>query len=251
MLKFDLHTHTIASGHAFNTVFELAREAGVKGIDTIAITDHGPSMEGASHLGYFEMLGQIPEKIDGVNIITGCESNIVDIEGKIDLPSDIQSSLNLVMAGLHKRTPFPEKTTLAQNTEAIINAIEKNCIHIISHPYRPEFPIDIEKVYDIAIKHNVLLELNLSLLERYCSSAELLEQIDSMIRLTKENGRKLVVSSDCHISTKLGDDSILKRIKLEIPQNLILGGEGGYQEIQDFLKNKRGDNIKNKKEVLS
>jgi putative hydrolase len=200
-------------------------------------------MEGAPHLGYFEMLGQIPEKIEGVHIITGCESNIVNIEGAIDLPSDIQSSLNLVMAGLHKRTPFPDKTNSAQNTEAIINAIRNNRVHIISHPYRPEFPTNIEKICTAAIERNVLLELNLSLLERYSFSTELLEQIDLMIKLTEENGRKLVISSDCHISTKLGDDSILKRLKLEIPRNLILGEEGGYQEIQDFLNNKNRSNI--------
>ncbi len=241
MLKFDLHTHTIASGHAFNTVFELAKEASIRKINAIAITDHGPSMEGASHSGYFEMLEQIPKKLYRVNIITGCESNIIDTKGKIDLSFDLQNSLGLVMAGLHKRTPFPEKTTIVQNTDAIINAIKKNRIHVISHPYRLEFPIDIERVYKVAVEYNVLLELNLSLLNRYLSSDKLLDQVHLMIKLAKENNRKIVVSSDCHISTKLGDDSILKHIKLEIPQKLILGGEGGYQEIKKFLKNKKNN----------
>lgn len=239
MLKFDLHTHTIASGHAFNTVFELAQEANTRKMDTIAVTDHGPSMEGASHSGYFEMLEQIPKKLYGINIIAGCESNIIDVNGKIDLPSNLQNNLDLVIAGLHKRTPFPEETAIDQNTDAIINAIKKNHIHIISHPYRLEFPVDIKKVYKFAVEYNVLLELNLSLLDRYHSSKKLLDQVYLMIKLTKENNRKITVSSDCHISTRLGNDSILKHIKLEIPPELILGGEGGCQEIQDFLKSKK------------
>lgn len=239
MLKFDLHTHTIASGHAFNTVFELAKEAKARKMNTIAITDHGPSMEGASHSGYFEMLEQIPKNLYGVNVVTGCESNIVGIDGEIDLSPGLQNNLELVMAGLHKRTPFPEKTTAEQNTDAIINAIKKNHIHIISHPYRLEFPIDIEKISRVAAECNVLLELNISLLDRYQSSKVLLDQVRLMIKLAKEKNQKIVISSDCHISTRLGDDSILKKIDIEVPPGLILGTKGGYQEIKDFLKNKK------------
>lgn len=239
MLKYDLHTHTIASGHAFNTVFELVKEANARKMNTIAITDHGPSMEGASHSGYFEMLEQIPKKLYGVNVITGCESNIVSVEGEIDLSPELQNNLELVIAGLHKRTPFPEKTTVSQNTDAIINAIKKNRIHIVSHPYRLEFPIDIEKVSRVAAEYNVLLELNLSLLDRHQSSKDLLDQVRLMIKLAKENNQKLVISTDCHISTRLGDDSILKKIDIEVSPGLILGAKGGYQEIEDFLKSKK------------
>ena len=29
MLKIDLHVHTVESGHAFNTLYEIAKEAGI------------------------------------------------------------------------------------------------------------------------------------------------------------------------------------------------------------------------------
>ncbi|MCX7658918.1 MAG: PHP domain-containing protein, partial [Oscillospiraceae bacterium] len=40
----DSHTHTISSGHAYSTIQEIAREAAGRGIEMVAITDHGPSM---------------------------------------------------------------------------------------------------------------------------------------------------------------------------------------------------------------
>jgi sRNA-binding carbon storage regulator CsrA len=85
----------------------------------------------------------------------------------------------------------------------------------------------------------VLLELNLSLLNQYYFSDKLLEQIRLMLKLTKKNNKKIVISSDCHIASRLGDDLILNRLGINIPSELILGSEKGYQEIQDFLKLKK------------
>ena len=59
----DLHAHTVASGHAFSTLDELAGVAAVCGLEMIAITDHGPSMEGSPHDGYFEMVGRVPSVV--------------------------------------------------------------------------------------------------------------------------------------------------------------------------------------------
>ena len=50
-MKIDLHIHSIASGHALNTVDEISAYAEKCGMTHIAITDHGPAMEGAPHGG--------------------------------------------------------------------------------------------------------------------------------------------------------------------------------------------------------
>lgn len=235
MLKIDLHIHSIASGHSFNTIFELAAEAAKKDIKCIGIVDHGPSMEGAPHVGYFEMLYKVPKKINGVRVITGCECNIINIDGELDLPVNPRNNLNLVMAGLHKKTPYPENTTVNQNTKAITNAIERNKMHIIVHPYRPEFPIDIKVVMDTARKYNVLMEVNLSLFSRPNISNNFLEQVRLMIKMVQENNQKLIVGTDSHIATNIGDDSILKKFDLNIPPDLILGNKGNYKEVEKFL----------------
>jgi putative hydrolase len=57
----DTHTHTLASGHAYSTIIENAREAGMNGMEAIAMTDHGPAMPGAASLLHFWNLKAIPE----------------------------------------------------------------------------------------------------------------------------------------------------------------------------------------------
>ena len=41
----DLHTHTVASGHAYNTIYEMARSASERGLSLLGITDHGPAID--------------------------------------------------------------------------------------------------------------------------------------------------------------------------------------------------------------
>ena len=40
----DTHTHTIASGHAYNTILEMAKAASEKGIKLLGITAHAKKM---------------------------------------------------------------------------------------------------------------------------------------------------------------------------------------------------------------
>lgn len=44
----DTHTHTIASGHAYNTIDEMTRYAGSIGLLNLAITEHAPQMPEAA-----------------------------------------------------------------------------------------------------------------------------------------------------------------------------------------------------------
>lgn len=40
----DAHTHTIASGHAYSSLQEMAKAAADKGLQVLGITEHGPSV---------------------------------------------------------------------------------------------------------------------------------------------------------------------------------------------------------------
>jgi putative hydrolase len=44
MLKIDLHLHTIASGHAYNTILEYVDQAKKLKMKMIGFADHGPSL---------------------------------------------------------------------------------------------------------------------------------------------------------------------------------------------------------------
>ena len=81
-LVVDTHTHTLSSGHAYSTICENAIEGAKNGIEAIAMTDHGPAMEGATSRLHFWNLNVIPDYINGVRIIKGAEANITDHSGK-------------------------------------------------------------------------------------------------------------------------------------------------------------------------
>ena len=49
----DLHTHTLASTHAYSSLTEMVRAASERGLYAIAITDHGKAMPGSPRDWYF------------------------------------------------------------------------------------------------------------------------------------------------------------------------------------------------------
>ncbi|MDP2234058.1 MAG: PHP domain-containing protein, partial [Actinomycetota bacterium] len=73
-LRADLHTHTIASGHAYSTLTENVRAAREGGLELIAVTDHGPSVPQGAHPWYFWNLKVAPSVLDGVRVLKGCEA---------------------------------------------------------------------------------------------------------------------------------------------------------------------------------
>lgn len=73
----DIHTHTSASGHAYNTIYEMAQSASRKGLALLGISDHGPAMEGSASKHYFRSSRCIPRELYGVKILFGCELNIM------------------------------------------------------------------------------------------------------------------------------------------------------------------------------
>src|SRR3712207_8672658 len=69
----DLHTHTIASGHAYTTLLENAKYASEIGLKILGTTEHGPKMPHAPHIWYFYNYKVLPRKIYGVTMLHGCE----------------------------------------------------------------------------------------------------------------------------------------------------------------------------------
>ena len=61
----DIHTHTVASGHAYSSLQEMVQAAADKGLQMLGITEHGPSIPGTCPLLYFKNIGVIPKEING------------------------------------------------------------------------------------------------------------------------------------------------------------------------------------------
>ena len=95
----DTHTHTLMSGHAASTAMEHIMVAKQKGLRFLAITDHTGIMPGSPNEVYFSTLcNSLPEEYDGVYLLRGCEANIIDANGTLDLPEWILKRLDLVIA---------------------------------------------------------------------------------------------------------------------------------------------------------
>lgn len=117
----DVHTHTVASGHAFSTLQEMAVAASEKGLKLLGITEHAPGIPGTCSPIYFRNLHVVPRRIYGVELLLGAELNIIDYKGTIDMGEEYFPMLDIRIAGIHSLCYKPG--TVEQNTEAMIGAI--------------------------------------------------------------------------------------------------------------------------------
>ena len=140
-LLLDTHCHTISSGHAYSTIKEIAEEAADMGLKLIAMTDHGPDMQGGPDLFHFGNMRVIPEYIKGVRVLKGVEANIMDFEGRLDVPEKYLKKLDIVIASLHEACI--DSGTVEENTRALIGAMSNPFVDIIAHPGNPYYPVDI------------------------------------------------------------------------------------------------------------
>ena len=72
----DVHTHTVASGHAYNSMLEMIHEAQEKGLEVYGITEHAPKMPGTCGEFYFHNLKVVPRKHGDLELLLGVELNI-------------------------------------------------------------------------------------------------------------------------------------------------------------------------------
>jgi putative hydrolase len=203
----DLHTHTVASGHAYSTVNELAHAAGQIGLQALALTDHGPALPGGPHHYHFRAMRFIPKTIAGVRIFRGVEANILDEKGTLDLEQTVLKDLDFVMAGLHENCGF-YGSDINQNTEALLAAMENPRVNCISHPGNPVFPLHNEKIVRGALATGTALEINNSSLSLSRKGSH--DNCAEIARLCARIGAPIMIGSDAHISQGVGvfDDAL-------------------------------------------
>jgi putative hydrolase len=204
-LLADLHTHTIASGHAYSTLTENARAARSYGLELIAITDHGPSVPQGAHPWYFWNMKVIPSVLDGVRILKGCEANLVpDTENGIDLADAILGLLDFVAVGFHPTAGFdvPDR---ARNTEALLRVMANPLVDQITHPgNEDEFPLELDTIVVAAVRHNVILELNAHSFDASSSRSASTGREREFARAAYEAGAAVSIGSDAHYALHVG-----------------------------------------------
>jgi putative hydrolase len=218
MLKIDLHLHTVASRHAYNTIYEYVKHAQKLKMKIIGISDHGPDLDCTlTDDVYFRTMYRIPRFIEGIRVLRGAEASIINTKGEIDISDKAIKKLDYIIAGLHLGSSYKDRGR-SKNTSTVINAIKSGKVDIISHPDEIDILGDIDKIkiYETACKSNVLLELNLSHIMLSKVNDEIISRYKSIVDIAKKYRCKIIIGSDAHCIWEMADDSNLKKIQKQI-----------------------------------
>lgn len=201
-LRGDLHMHTIATDGRADAE-TMARAAQAAGLDYVAITDHSQALAMANGLDerraleHAAQIRALSGRLDGLTVLAGIECDIRP-DGTMDLADECLAQLDVVIASIHSAFNLDE----GRMTERILKAISNPYVDIIGHPTgrlilkRDGYRINLEQVTAAAAQAGVALEIN--------SQVDRLDLDDTMARLAKERGVKLVIDSDAHSPAGLG-----------------------------------------------
>ena len=219
----DLHTHTIASGHAYNTMNEMAKAAADKGLKGLAITEHAPEMPGTCHLYYFQNLRIVPRKRFGIELLLGTELNIMNAEGKVDLSEDVLKTLDIAIASIHIPC-FRDERTVENVTAAYENVMENPYVDIIGHPDDGRYPVDYEQLAKKAKETGTVLEVNNGSLRPGGFRVDTRKNDLKMLEYCKKYEVPVTMGSDAHMDVDLADYSYALPVIEEshFPEELIV-----------------------------
>lgn len=219
----DVHTHSIASGHAYSTLVEMVSEAQNRGLKIFGITEHTPALPGACHSIYFRNLHVVPRQWGDMRLLLGAELNIINSKGDIDLEDEFFPMLDIRIAGIHKLCW--ENGTAEENTEGMIRVIQNPWINVISHPGDGTAELNFEPIVIAAKEHNTLLEINNSSLNpvRGKTHKSIPNNIE-ILNLCKKYEVPVILGSDAHITFDIANyDNILPLLnETEFPEELII-----------------------------
>ena len=202
-MRGDLHMHTTATDGR-DELPAMAAAAHRLGYAYIAITEHSKALAMANgldehraleHAGRVHALnGQFP----GLTLLAGIECDIL-ADGRLDLADDCLAQLDIVVASVHSHFSQDE----SEMTDRMLRALECRWVDILGHPTgrrllkRDPLRINIDALTAAAARHGVALEIN-------CQT-DRLDLNDAHARLARERGVRLVISTDAHSVTALGN----------------------------------------------
>lgn len=229
----DLHTHTLASGHAYSTILEMAQAARDKGLQLLAMTEHGPAMRGSCQHTYFENIKVIPRERFGVQTLFGVELNILDPEGHVDIEERLLPAMDVCVASLH--IPCYAPRSMEENTNAYIHAMENPYVNIIGHPDDPRYPIDLKAVVEAAKENHVILEMNNSSLAPTSFRKATKEGYLEFLELCRSYEQPVIMDSDAHVDIDVGNHCYVSEIleEAQFPEHLIMNTD--VEKVKPYL----------------
>ena len=242
----DTHTHTLFSRHSYSTVEECVRAAAERGLELYGATDHYSAMLYPEHNGqhdvrdfqFFMNYEVWPREWHGVQVMHGCEADIVDLEGHLfgwDVPvthtlgGDVRwnettlkktvfRDCDYVVASVHGQD-FAKGASTAQVTEMYIRALDDPKVLMLGHIGRTGLPIDVDAVVTAARDRGKLIEINETSLGRPGNTG----RCRNIAERCAELGCCVAVNTDAHIATDIGrfDLSIALFDEIDFPQELV------------------------------
>lgn len=202
-IRGDLHMHTTATDGR-DDMEAMAAAAQRLGYRYIAITDHSKALAMANGLDEHRALEHAARvralngRFEGLTLLAGIECDILP-DGRLDLANDCLTQLDLVIASVHSQFSQEE----AQMTARVVRALECPWVDVLAHPTgrlllkRDPLRINMDAVLAAATRHGVALEIN--------CQVDRLDLNDAHARLARERGVRLVISTDAHSVTALGN----------------------------------------------
>ncbi|MEQ8856134.1 DNA polymerase/3'-5' exonuclease PolX [Gimesia sp.] len=195
-IRGDLHMHTTATdGKA--SIQEMAEGALAKGYQYIAITDHSKRVTMANGLdakrlrAHWKVIEKVQKKVPDIQILKGIECDILE-DGTMDLPDDVLSEADWVIAVLHYGLKQPQD----QINKRLLNAIQNPHVSILGHlsgrliGKRPGADLNYGEILKAAADHGVMLEINAHPMR--------LDIDDIHAARAKELGIPIVINTDAH-----------------------------------------------------
>lgn len=223
----DMHTHTIASGHAYSTLQENIAAAREKGLMYLGLSEHGPAVVGAPRPIYFQNYKIIPRQYGELRLFCGIEANITDVEGHLDLDAFTLERMDYCIASMHTLVLSPG--SVKDNTRAAVRAMENPLVKILGHPDDSRYPMDYEELVRAAAELRTVLEVNNSSLHPLSSRKGARENIHTMLEACMRYQVSIIVGTDSHVSSAIGDftqaDELLR--EADFPAELIVNADPG------------------------
>jgi DNA polymerase (family 10) len=201
-VRGDLHMHTVETdGRA--TLEEMVEAARKAGREYIAITDHSQALVFARGLDAQRLRAQgrqireLNEKLGGKPLVLrGIEADIL-ADGSVDLGNDVLRELDWVVASVHSQFGLPRE----EQTRRIVRALESGVVDVLGHPtgrkigHRLPYEIDLEVILAAAKRVGAAVEVN--------AYPDRLDLDDTHVRMAREAGVALIISTDSHATTHL------------------------------------------------
>ncbi len=196
-------------------------EALRRGLALFGISEHGPGTPGGASCSYFLGLKLLPRRKGSLIIRYGAEANIMDIDGKLDLPDHILKELDYVIAGIHPRAL--KHLDREQSLRVYIGAMKNPFVTFIAHPDDSRYEVDYNAFVSACLKYRCVPELNEISVSPASYRKDSRKNVRNLLKACMLYNCPVLISSDSHGRKGIGEATHAEELikDLSFPEELI------------------------------